>query len=380
MPIQTARPGPVAWVIAVLGVLYYLTPVVTYPLADWPMFLGAASLPALAALALLRVLAGRPAALCGSLALLWCVSPVVLGPAVVAQQVVAASQRRHVAVLTATTLLLGRGVHTFLAGLGSDASQALVVESVVAVVGVAVATLVGLLRRADAESLARAHEAESARREAADARVNEARMAERERIAREMHDVVAHRISLIALHAGAFAHRMADAEPDEAEMARLIQTNAQAALTELRGVLRTLRGADAPPEPPQPTLADLDRLVADAGAAGQRVQVEVSGDVAAVGATVSRHAYRVVQEGLTNARKHAPGAPVTLTVDATAGLRLVMSNPLADLAGPDRTGAGLGLVGIVERVEQLDGDVTHGVHDGRWVLEVTLPEPARPAT
>lgn len=375
MPTSTTRPGPIAWATAVVLTLYMLTPIPTWPLNAWPTLGLMLVLPALVGLVLLHHLAGRPVLLCGLLALLWCVSPAVLGPALVAQQLVAVTKRHRSSALTATVLLAGKAVWAGYALLDLQSrDSALLFETILSVGGIVVATLVGLLRRAEAESQARTQEAESARRDAADARVNEARLAERERIAREMHDVVAHRISLIALHAGGLAHRMAN--PEEAELARLIQTNAQAALTELRGVLRGLRGPEAPPEPPQPTLADLDQLVADARAAGQKVDVQVTGDLGGLGAIASRHAYRIVQEGLTNARKHAPGAPVALTVDAVAGLRLVVSNPLADLAAPDRTGAGLGLVGVVERVEQLDGEVTHGVHGSRYVLEVALPEGA----
>lgn len=368
------RLGPTAWTIAVLGVLYYVTPLVQadYP-DDLPWVLPMVVVAVLA-LAVLRLAPQRPVGVAVALAVLWIVAAPVFGPAIVAQERVSATRRRRDAALTAVLLLLGKvGDTAWHLAETSGLRTANVVELTFAVFGLVVATLVGWLRRSTADQALRAREADAARREADQARVNEARLAERERIAREMHDVVAHRISLIALHSGALAHRMADAAPDEAELARLIQANAQASLTELRGVLRTLRGADAPPEPPQPGLADLDALVADARAAGQQVETRVDGDLAAVPARVSRHAYRIVQEGLTNALKHAPGAPVTLTVTASDDLRLRVANPLADLAAPDRTGSGLGLVGIVERVEQLGGEVTHGVRDGRFTLEVALP-------
>jgi len=87
-----------------------------------------------------------------------------------------------------------------------------------------------------------------------------------------------------------------------------------------------------------------------------------------------RHAYRIVQEGLTNARKHAPGAPVTLSLETTADrLRVVVRNRLADLAQPDRSGSGLGLVGIAERVDLVGGDLSHGIEGGEFILEATLP-------
>lgn len=197
---------------------------------------------------------------------------------------------------------------------------------------------------------------------------------ERSRIAREMHDVVAHRISLIALHAGALAHHMRSEQGEAGDLARAIQTNAQSSLDELRAMLARLRGNAAPPEPPQPTLSGLDALLADARSAGQQVAVELDGDPAEVPDRVSRHAYRIVQEGLTNARKHAPGAPVTLSLKTTADrLRVVVRNRLADLAQPDRSGSGLGLVGIAERVDLVGGDLSHGIKGGEFILEATLP-------
>lgn len=197
---------------------------------------------------------------------------------------------------------------------------------------------------------------------------------ERSRIAREMHDVVAHRISLIALHAGALAHHMRSDEGEAGDLARAIQTNAQSSLDELRTMLARLRGNAAPPEPPQPTLSGLDALLADARSAGQQVAVELDGNPAQVPDRVSRHAYRIVQEGLTNARKHAPGSPVALSLKTTADrLRVVVRNRLADLAQPDRSGSGLGLVGIAERVDLVGGDLSHGIEGEEFTLKATLP-------
>ena len=163
-------------------------------------------------------------------------------------------------------------------------------------------------------------------------------------------------------------------EGEAGDLARAIQTNAQSSLDELRTMLARLRGNAAPPEPPQPTLSGLDALLADARSAGQQVAVELDGDPAEVPDRVSRHAYRIVQEGLTNARKHAPGAPVTLSLETTADrLRVVVRNRLADLAQPDRSGSGLGLVGIAERVDLVGGDLSHGIEGGEFILEATLP-------
>ena len=155
-------------------------------------------------------------------------------------------------------------------------------------------------------------------------RVTRARLSERARIAREMHDVLAHRITLITMHAGALAYRT-DLPPEQIRTtAELIQATSHQALTDLRQVLGVLRddpavmaraGAEEYVEPPQPTFTDLTALVAEAQQSGMRIVF--SSQVAAaehLPDQVGRTAYRIVQEGLTNARKHAPGVTVTVTV------------------------------------------------------------------
>ncbi|WP_448630899.1 sensor histidine kinase [Cellulomonas soli] len=190
-----------------------------------------------------------------------------------------------------------------------------------------------------------------------------ARLTERSRIAREMHDVLAHRISLVAMHAGALAYRTDLTREETAEAATVVRDNAHRALTELRQVLGVLRDPEAGHEPdrPQPTLCDLLELLAEFRATGARLQVEdgVGARAAQLPAPVGRNAYRIVQEALTNVRKHAPGRPAVLRLTGAPGDRLVIevSNPLpvTDLAdaGADRApavpGAGMGLTGLVER-------------------------------
>ena len=214
-------------------------------------------------------------------------------------------------------------------------------------------------------------------------RVEQAREAERLRIAREMHDVLAHRVSLLSLHAGALEfHPDAPAE-EVAEAAGIIRASAHAALEELRDVIGVLRdGAPASaPEPPQPTLADIPALVEECQGAGMRVRcrVDVPTD-AAPPAALGRAAYRIVQEGLTNARKHAPGAAVQVTIAADAGTALVVevvSRRAVSVAAPGPPalpGAGTGLVGLAERVELAGGELRHGPDEaGDFVLRATLP-------
>ncbi|MEU4788475.1 histidine kinase [Micromonospora tulbaghiae] len=216
-------------------------------------------------------------------------------------------------------------------------------------------------------------------------RLDQARQLERGRIAREMHDVLAHRISLLSLHAGALEFRP-DAPPEEvARAAGVIRASAHAALQDLReviGVLRAEVGSEATPERPQPTLGDVPALVAESRDAGVRVGVvdEVT-EPEAVPAGIGRSAYRIVQEGLTNARKHAPGAVVTVRLAGGPGdgLAVDIHNPWP--VGAPATaipGAGTGLVGIAERVTLAGGRLEHGRDaDGGFRLTAWLPWAAR---
>lgn len=202
-------------------------------------------------------------------------------------------------------------------------------------------------------------------------RVAQGQAAERQRIAREMHDVLAHRISLVSMYSGALAYRD-DLNPEQTrEIAETIRENANLALTELRGVLGSLRGEEG--DRPQPTLADLPGLIADNRAAG--VRIEFSG-VALEGLSpaVSRHSYRIVQEGLTNARKHAPGAKVDVRLggDPGSGLRIELRN-LVNGRGAAVPGGGYGLLGLAERTGLVGGWIEHGIRDEVFQLEAWMP-------
>ena len=216
-------------------------------------------------------------------------------------------------------------------------------------------------------------------REQADRAGDEARAAERRRIAREMHDVLAHRLSLLSVHAGALQFRPDAPAEEVAEAAGVIRESARAALDELRGVIGVLRehGGESLTQPPQPTLADVAALVDESRAAGMRITARIELGDAAPPAAVGRTAYRIVQEGLTNARKHAPGAAVTLTVHAPDGdLQVEVRSlaPVAVAAVSPLPGAGTGLIGLTERVALAGGELEHGVDaDGAFVVRARLP-------
>jgi signal transduction histidine kinase len=211
-------------------------------------------------------------------------------------------------------------------------------------------------------------------------RVEQARHQERARIAREMHDVLAHRISLLSVHAGALEFRP-DALPAEiAQAAGVIRASAHQALQDLREVIGVLRddAGDGAPERPQPSLTDLPGLIDESRRAGMAVKWENRvNDVSVVPANIGRSAYRTVQEGLTNARKHAPGAAVRVMVGGSAGTGLTVEvrNPLVKTA-PDIPGAGAGLIGLTERAMLAGGRLEHGrTVQGDFRVHAWLPWP-----
>ena len=199
-------------------------------------------------------------------------------------------------------------------------------------------------------------------------------LTERTRIAREMHDAVGHRVSLMVLQAGAI--EMAAGDPDRvATLAEQVQTAGRQALDELRqavGVLRSGETEDAPLAP-QPGLDDLERLVKECRSAGMAVELH-SPPALAVDPVTSRAAYRIVQEALTNAGKHAPGAPVTVDVDRHERALVVrVRNGTGQRAG-DPSSGGFGLVGLRERVRTLGGTLRAEPRlDGSFLVEAVLP-------
>ncbi|WP_240468370.1 sensor histidine kinase [Streptomyces dangxiongensis] len=206
-----------------------------------------------------------------------------------------------------------------------------------------------------------------------------ARIVERSRIAAEMHDVLAHRLSLIALHTGVLATRSATVPAPVAERLGLLRTASTEALTDLRDVLGALREPDAPPASaaPTPVVRDVEELVDEARAAGQRVTMTTEGRPDQAPTTHRLATYRIVQEALTNARKHAGGAPVTVRVDYRPPATLVEA---VNTAGTPRTvpvDSGYGLIGLRERVTALGGHLHAGpAGAGSWRLAARIPHPA----
>ncbi len=225
----------------------------------------------------------------------------------------------------------------------------------------------------------------------AEERARRTLLEERSRIARELHDVVAHHMSVISIQAQVAPHLVKDPPDELKENLAGIRENALEALTELRRVLGVLRsehpetgepldapgkpGTDTAPHAPQPTLDRIDALVDNTRAAGLTVSVEISGRRRPLPPGVELSAYRIVQEALSNVLRHAPGARawVHLTHLPT-GVRVeVVNSPPVRRASPSQ-GAGHGLLGMRERVAMLGGTLTaHSLPDGGYQVSAFLP-------
>lgn len=209
-------------------------------------------------------------------------------------------------------------------------------------------------------------------------------LAERNRLARELHDSVGHALTVATLQAGA-ARELLDTDPEFTRRALLaIEQTARAAMEDLDQVLGLLRERDRDNDSgphdgerdgrPRRDLADLDRLVAETRAAGLPVEVELTGVVDGLPAVLSREGYRIVQEGLTNAVRHGGGRQrVSVRVGVPVGyLDIEVVNPGVSGAA-DRRRRGRGLAGMRERVLLLGGRMTAGPQDGGWRVSVRLP-------
>ncbi|MEU5901601.1 MULTISPECIES: histidine kinase [Streptomyces] len=209
-------------------------------------------------------------------------------------------------------------------------------------------------------------------------RAEQAQRLAREDIAREMHDVLAHRLTLLSVHAGALEFRPDAPREEIVRAAGVIRESSHEALQDLRQVIGVLRGGESDASGrPQPTLAALDTLIAESRDADMKVVLHNRvADPESVPTALGRTAYRIAQEGLTNARKHAPGAEVTVTVTGAPGEGLTLSvrNPAPPGPVPAVPGSGQGLIGLAERASLAGGRLGHEAGaDGGFHLEAWLP-------
>ncbi|CAB4938335.1 unannotated protein [freshwater metagenome] len=204
-------------------------------------------------------------------------------------------------------------------------------------------------------------------------RLEQVKSEERVLLARELHDTVAHHVSAIAVHAQAGRALAATSPSAPLEALEVIEVEASRTLAEMRAMVRVLRNESPADYAPQPGVADLERL-AGPSPAGPRVEVGVSGDLAALPTAIDAAVYRIAQEAVTNALRHAHNATV---VDVrVAGDRSAVNLVVRDDGEPDQTAheAGFGITGMVERALLLGGTCQAGPSPGRgWAVTATLP-------
>ena len=262
-----------------------------------------------------------------------------------------------------------------LTGSGMDALNQAYVGILFATVLIALGYLTGTRRRLSFELV-------EGRRREQEEQARSTLLEERARIARELHDVVAHHMSVIAVRAETAPFRIPGLP--EAVKDDMAETSAIAreALTEMRRLLGVLRGVDADPERvPQPGMDRLEGLVAAVQGAGLAVDVRVEGDQRPLPPAVELSAYRIMQEALSNALRHAPGAPAAVEVSyEPERLRLRVRNDRPPVTNPVPGAAGHGIVGMRERVAMLGGTLSAGpTSDGGYLVEAALPLAATPA-
>lgn len=205
-------------------------------------------------------------------------------------------------------------------------------------------------------------------------------LVERNRLARELHDTIGHALTVTTLQAAA-AGEVVDSDPEFVRRAlKAVEETGRAAMSDLDYALGLLRDGDAaarsPSRPASRTLADLDRLVAESRAAGAAITSSLNGALSRVPAIVSREGYRIVQESLTNAARHATGQPVTLRLAVADDLLTIdVANPVQGEQTPPEDGhsGGRGLAGMRERVALLGGQMAAGRENGEWRVTVRLP-------
>nr|WP_281398511.1 histidine kinase [Saccharopolyspora gloriosae] len=239
----------------------------------------------------------------------------------------------------------------------------------------------GLLVRSRRQLIASLRERAAAAEVAARLRAERSQHEAREALAREMHDVLGHRLSLLSVHAGALTYHRGASDEEIARASEVVRENAHRALQDLREVIGVLRAPVG--ELPLPNVADVVELIDESERAGTPVDVQDACGATTGGlplpATVGRTLYRFVQEGLTNARKHAPGAPLVLRITGELGdhvaAELINEPPPAPSTRP--LGSGEGLRGLGERAALVGGRLDHGpTASGGWRVGVWLPCPA----
>lgn len=271
---------------------------------------------------------------------------------------------------------------------GAHRGATFVIDVVLTVGTLALALALGLSVRTHEQSRQAESRAAKAEGDARDLSARVGAVEERERLAREIHDALAHRLSLVSLHASALDEALRSDDPTVADAARAIRDNAHRSLEDLRSLIDALRtprpAAPAEEEParlPVDGMADVADVIDATVQAGVEVNAFVALDNPGAASDLLNHAvFRIVQESLTNIVKHAPGSRAGLDLRASPGrgVQLVIRNPLpkprADQPPEDTPGAGMGITGMQERVAMLGGKISCGpTEDGWFEVRVSLP-------
>jgi signal transduction histidine kinase len=238
-----------------------------------------------------------------------------------------------------------------------------------------IAWLVGFAMRERAERTEAAEERAAIAERERETATRIAVAEERARIARELHDVVAHAVSVMVLQVGAVRHGLPQELENDREALSGVEQTGRAALAEMRRLLGAMRRDGENPElTPQPGLDNLDSLLADVGRAGLPVQMHVDGDPFPLPRAIDLSAYRIVQEGLTNALKHARASQADVTIRyGTDELRIEVRDD-GEGASMGQTQGGLGLIGVRERVKIYGGEMSAGAApEGGFLLTARLP-------
>ncbi|MEU6716370.1 histidine kinase [Nonomuraea sp. NPDC046802] len=347
----------------------------------WPAWLGPIEL-VLGALTCVSLWwrRGHPIAVATILVIAGAVlSSVSIAPLIALYTVALTCSTRAIAILAAVNLV--SVVSPLLMRPDIPASPTLLVAS--NVVGVVAATAFGLVVRSRRELVESLRERAAAAEVEAMLRAAQAEHEAREELAREMHDVLGHRLSLLSVQAGALSYNRDVPPEDAARAVEEIRSSSRKALQDLREVLDILRAPQD--ERPMPGTRDLPALVVEANSSGTPTRIEdgagLTTGAVELSAIAERTLYRFVQEGLTNVRKHAPGAETTVRIDRSRNTGLeaeVVNGPPATpgARGTDRD-VGSGLRGLAERAALVGGSVEHApTIDGGWRLALRLPGPS----
>lgn len=297
-------------------------------------------------------------------AITFVISPFTTLACVIAVYTVAAHTRRRTAVIAAlgsTFPMLTANV--IAVGVGNDPMGLPI--AVQFAFAAALGQAVRVRRAYIAEMTDRVYRAEATREAEASRRVAEDRL----RIARDLHDAVAHQITVISLNAGVASSAITTRPEVAADALVKVRESARLVLREIGDLMATLRSPDEALDSAR-GLGNLAELLAHFSASGLEVRSEISGDPSRVSSAVDIIAYRVLQESLTNALRHGTGATDVKVSMEDHELRIRVSNRVGTRAG---LGSGHGLVGIEERVASVRGQVSHGIEDGIFVVEARLP-------